>query len=381
MSLKPGKQVRLESLTYRKVRCPSGKGKRHLKKTIITLLKIGVSVAILAYLVRDAQQNEAFSNLMARSKNWLVLCLALVACSSAVLLTLVRWHYLVRALDIPFTRKEALRLGFLGYLFNLAPMGIVGGDLLKAVMLARHQRNRQPEAVASVGVDRLIGLYMLFVVASVAILATRYWDSPHTTIQLLCRAVLCLTGIGTGIIVLVLLPGVTHTWLTRHLVRIPYVGRGAWRLVDAVWMYRRKHVVLILSALISAAVHSLFTVGVYLIAMGLYDPVPSLRMHFVFSPLSAATGVLPLPVGPFEYVLDRLYLYAPMAGGAKMIAGQGLVVALGYRLITVLIAAVGICYYLASRQEVAGVLQDVEEDCSDRQEEPLDERSAAESAA
>jgi hypothetical protein len=352
-----------------------------LKKTFITLLKIGVSVAILAYLVRDAQQNEAFSNLMGRSKNWVLLGLALVACSSAVLLTLVRWHYLVRALGLPFTRKEALRLGFLGYLFNLAPMGIVGGDLLKAVMLAKQQRNRQPEAVASVGVDRLIGLYTLFVVASVAILATGFWDSPHKAIQVMCKAVVGLTGLGTGIIALILLPGVTHTWLGRLLARIPYVGPGAWRLVDAVWMYRRKHVVLIVSALMSVAVHSLFTVGVFLIAMGLYDPVPSLRMHFVFSPLSAATGVLPLPVGPFEYVLDRLYLYAPMAGGAMMIAGQGLVVALGYRLITVLIAAVGICYYLVSRQEVAAVLHDVEEDGGDAQDEPPGEVSTAEKAA
>ena len=89
-----------------------------MKKITITLLKIGVSVAILAYLVRDARQNEAFSSLMGRSKSWGVLGLALVACFSAVLLTLVRWHYLVRALDLPFTRKEALRLGFLGYLFN-----------------------------------------------------------------------------------------------------------------------------------------------------------------------------------------------------------------------------------------------------------------------
>jgi hypothetical protein len=260
-------------------------------------------------------------------------------------------------------------------------MGIVGGDLLKAVMLARQQRNRRPEAVASVGVDRLIGLYMLFVVASVAILATGFWDSPHANIQVMCKAVLCLTAVGTGIIALILLPGVTHTWLTRHVARVPYVGPGAWRLVDAVWMYREKHVVLIVSALISAAVHSLFTLGVFLIATGLYDPVPSLKAHFVFSPLSAATGVLPLPVGPFEYVLDRLYVYAPMSGGAKMIAGQGLVVALGYRLITVMIAAVGICYYLVSRQEVAAVLHDVKEDRDNGQQEPLEERSAAESAA
>ena len=114
----------------------------------------------------------------------------------------------------------------------------------------------------------------------------------------------------------------------------------------------------------TVGVHSLFTLGVFLIASGLYDRVPSLGMHFVLSPLSAVTGVLPIPIGPFELVLDWLYLFVPVADGA-MKPGQGLVVALGYRIITVLIAAVGICYYLGSRQEVAEVLHEVEEEAGE----------------
>ncbi|HID75743.1 MAG TPA: flippase-like domain-containing protein [Planctomycetaceae bacterium] len=329
-----------------------------LKKLLVTFVKIGISLGILAYLVRDAQKHEVFGDLLRQPKDWPVLGLAVVACFCAVLLTLVRWCYLVRALDLPFRLGEALRLGFLGYLFNLAPMGIMGGDLLKAFLLARQQREHQARAVASVAVDRLIGLYMLFVVASVAILATRFWDSPYATIQMTCKAVLCVTAVSTAMIVYVLLPGIDHKVLRRHLVRIPYVGPAIWRLVDAVWMYRRNRSVLFVSAAMSVGVHALFTVGVFLIASGLYDAVPTLGMHFIFSPLSAATGIVPLPVGPFEYALDRLYVHAPMPGGEAMKPGQGLMVALGYRLATVLIAAVGICYYLASRQEVSTVLEE-----------------------
>ena len=145
-----------------------------MKKILLTLLKIGVSAAILGYLVRDAHRNEAFSNLWSQPKQWGLLACALVSCSTAVLLTLIRWCYLVRALGLPLRMRDALRIGFLGYLFNLAPMGIVGGDLLKGVMLARHQKGKYPEALASVFVDRFVGLYLLFVVASAAILATGF---------------------------------------------------------------------------------------------------------------------------------------------------------------------------------------------------------------
>ena len=322
-----------------------------MKKTFFTLIKIGLAAAIVGYLVWRAWENDAFDELARQSKNWWLLGVALAACASAVLLTLIRWYYLVRALELPFTLKDALRLGFLGYLFNLAPMGIVGGDLLKAVMLARHHPDRRPEAVATVFVDRIIGLYLLFVVASVAILATGFWDSPDGKILRMCQATLALTVIGGVGIAAVLMPDLSKGRTTMMLARVPYAGPTLKKLADAVKMYRSKQYVLLGAALMSVGVHSLFTAGVFLIASGLYETAPSLRMHFVFSPLSAATGVIPLPMGPFEWVLDYLYTKAPVGGGA-ITPGQGLVVALGYRICTVMIAAVGICYYLSSREEV-----------------------------
>jgi uncharacterized membrane protein YbhN (UPF0104 family) len=331
-----------------------------LKKLLITLLKIGISVAILAYLVRDAYRNDAFSELWRQPKNWGVLAGALASCSLAVVLTLVRWCYLVRALGLPLSMRDALRIGFVGYLFNLAPMGIVGGDLVKGVMLARHQKGRYAEALASVFVDRFIGLYLLFVVASAAIVLTGFWNIAE--VRWISDATLLITGVGTVAVVILLLPDRTEGRSTRWIGRIPYVGSPLLRIVDAVQLYRRRLPVLAGAAAMSVAVHSLFTLGVFLIATGLYGRVPALRMHFVLSPLSAATGVLPLPMGPFELVLDRLYPYVPIVGGGMMRPGQGLVVALGYRIATVLIAGVGVCYYLGSRAELAEALHEAEEE-------------------
>jgi len=333
-----------------------------LKKILVTVLKIGISAAILGYLVWEAHRNEAFSHLRQQPKNWGLLTCALAACFAAVWLTLVRWCYLVRALGLPLRMGDALRIGFLGYLFNLAPMGIVGGDLLKAVMLARHQKGRTAEAVASVFVDRVLGLYLLFVVASVAILGTGFWSLMSPQLQWVSKATLVFTAVSTVAVVLVLLPDRTQGKSTRWIARIPYVGPPLLRVVDAVQMYRHKLSVLALSAAMSVAVHSLFTLGVFFIAMGLYDKVHSLEKQFVLVPLSAATQVIPIPAGHVEASLHWLYRQVPLPSGQVMEADEGLIVALGYRIITVLIAAVGICYYLGSRQEVAEVLHDAEQE-------------------
>lgn len=333
-----------------------------MKKLLLTLLKIGISVAIIGYLMIDAYRNQVFGQLVAQPKDWWLLALAAISCSSAIVVTLIRWYYLVRALDLPFTLKEAMRLGFLGYLFNLAPMGIVGGDLLKAVMLARQHLGHRAEAVASVIIDRIIGLYMLFVVGSVAILLTGFYRVPNETLQLVCQVTLALTVVGALGIAALLIPDLTNSRLTARLGRLPYVGHTAMRLVGAVGMYRRRKGVLVASAVMSLLVHSLYSLGIYLITRGLYPQFHSLATQFVVSPLAALTGVLPIPLGPFEFVLNRLFSVVALPDGAHMIAGQGLVVALGYRIITVATAAVGAVYYLVSRQELAAALHEVEEE-------------------
>jgi hypothetical protein len=339
-----------------------------VKKLLLTLLKIGISAAIIAYLVWDATRTteggqNVFQQLRDQPKRWYLLAAAWVFCAAAVMLTLIRWWYLVLAVEVPLRLRDALRIGFLGYLFNLAPLGIVGGDLLKAWMLAWEYPRAKARAVASVVVDRVIGLYLLFVVASAAILLTGFWklDDPQGHIRDICIVTFALTIAGAVFVAVMLIPGVTDGRGTRALTRLPRVGHTIASLLEAVRMYRRKPGVLVVSSLMSVGVHCLFATGVYLVARGLFGEVLSLAAHFVVNPLAASTGVLPLVAGPFEFVLNLLYTLVSEPG-VHIQPGQGFVVALGYRLITILIAMVGACYYLGSRREVAKVLREAEEE-------------------
>jgi uncharacterized protein (TIRG00374 family) len=332
-----------------------------LKKLLITLLKIGVSLAIVAYLLEKAKGDRAFSELAGQPKNWGLLALATLVFGASVVLTHVRWYYLVRSLDLPFRFRDALRLGFLGYLFNLAPTGIVGGDLLKAVLLVKHLRGQRAKAMASVVADRAIGLYILFVVASAAILLTGVWRRD-SQIYGLCMVTIAVTLFGALGLAALFTPGITGGRLTSQLGRTGQVGLMLQRLIIALRMYQQNLPMLLATTLMSVGVQVLIVFGIYLTACGLYDRVAPLGVQFVCVPLSGSTGVLPLPIGPFEWALDSLYARFGMP------LHQGLIVALAYRIITVLIAFVGVCYYLGSRQEVAEGIQAAEQD----QSPPLD---------
>src|SRR5207253_6760103 len=91
---------------------------------------------------------------------------------ASVLLTFVRWYFLVRAQDLPFTLPSALRLGMIGFYLTTFLPGAVGGDIIKAAFIAREQ-SRRTVAVTTVIMDRVIGLCGL--VWLVALIGSVFW--------------------------------------------------------------------------------------------------------------------------------------------------------------------------------------------------------------
>ncbi|MGA2035430.1 MAG: lysylphosphatidylglycerol synthase transmembrane domain-containing protein [Thermoguttaceae bacterium] len=364
-----------------------------MKKLLITLLKIVCSLAILGWLVykalkfHDEQGRNVFVLLAQQVQHWdgkewglfaAALTAAVLVSTVAIMLTLIRWCYLVRALGIELPMRDALRIGLWGFLVNLAPMGIVGGDLLKAYMLAHEYPGYRAKSLASVVMDRIIGLYILFVVGSVGILVTGFYGQVQVAaIHLVCIAVLAVTGVGAVAIPILFLPGVVDGRWIEVFTRIPRVGHLIHSLVDAMRSYRHSPGTLLASCLMTVGVHGLLTVSVFLVALGLFEQHISLAKHFVIYPVSGVASTIPLPAGPFEAVLESMYKNTHASEGLTMPDGQGLIVALLYRLITVLQAAVAFGYCMRSRKEVAEVFREVEEDKPSGEEEALAARSAA----
>ncbi len=342
-----------------------------MKKLLFTLLKILISAAIIGWLFVDAVKTQdgvnVFRTMLDAPKQWDLLAAAVVSTAAAIVLTLIRWCFLVRALGITFSIRDALRIGFLGYLFNLSPAGIAGGDLLKAVMLAREHPGNRAKSAASVIIDRVVGLYVLFVVASAGILLTGfYWRVPEVrlvwrvNLMMVCQGTLLLTVVGTVGIAIVLGTGILDGRWLQSLTRLRRIGPALGSLIDALRMYRRDRAVLLTSALMTVGVHCLLVMGMYLIARGLPGKLLPLSEQFVVYPISSVFSTIPLPAGPFETVYCSLYIHADP--GLAIPKGQALIIALVFRLVNVLLAAVGFVYYLGARREVAEVMHEVEEE-------------------
>ncbi len=332
------------------------------KRHILKFAGLVISVSLLMLLVHLARQAnpQAFANLIKQPKQWWCLAVGAGLTLAAVLITFVRWYFLVRALDLPFTLRDAFRLGFFGYCGNFVSLGSVGGDLFKAFHIAHDQPGRRAEAVATVFVDRVIGLYALFIVSTIAILATGLYATKDATIAFICWGAFIATGVGAAGIAALLIPGLTSGRLSQRLAAIPKIGPIIGKLIDAVRIYRSRLDVIALAGVMSLVVHSTLAVAFYFIARGLPGAAPELAAHFVIVPLGMLTGALPLPgagLGALETAVDYLYVHLPLVEVAVP-RGFGLVVCLVYRLITIGIAAIGAWFYISVKREVIHEIED-----------------------
>lgn len=260
----------------------------------------------------------------------------LAACAiiylAGVLLTFFRWFILVRAQDLPLSLLNALRLGLVGFYFSSFLPSSIGGDIVKAVMIAREQR-RRTVAVATVLIDRALGLWGLIWV--IVLLGAIFWAVGNPV--LLANANLRLIVFTSSMIIgatllgwmaLLMLPPNRAQIFAGRLERLPKIGHAFAELWRAVWMYRLKQGSLLLALVISIASHCCFVLAFYFAGQVFADPgnpdaVPTLSQDFLIVPIGCAIqAVFPSPggIGAGEYGFGKLYTLVGKTEAAGVLA-------------------------------------------------------------
>ena len=262
----------------------------------------------------------------------------------ALLLTFARWYTLVRAQGLPFRFRDAVRLGFIGNVFNLVIPGAVGGDVIKAAYLGRMQPDRKPQAWASMVIDRILGLLGLFTLAGVAGLLT--WGSADGQVRLLIGLVWGLLLSGFVALGVAFSPG-----LYRPLNRL-VAGRGKLAAIverlEAIGMTYRRRLGTVVGMLgVATLCHSLYVLAFYTASLALFDSMPTLAQHYLMVPLTLFTTAVPLPFGALglsEQIGGRLFQMVHHVDGA--------VAMMAFRVLMYASGVVSACVYLANLRQV-----------------------------
>ncbi|MCA9322418.1 MAG: flippase-like domain-containing protein, partial [Planctomycetes bacterium] len=203
------------------------------------------------------------------------------------LMGISRWRYLLEAQGIECKWWRAFRLTFMGFFWNNFMPGMTGGDVAKAVLIAKDSPGRRSHAVSTVIVDRVIGLAVLALLSAVAILTNLETFKKQAVVVF---AVLGACMIGGVCVLSRRIRRKLH--ISSVLKRMP-ASAVLLKLDESFRLYRSAPRALIAAVLLSVLAHACNIGSVWIYGRDLGIPA-SLTTYFATVPIILIAASVPL---------------------------------------------------------------------------------------
>jgi glycosyltransferase 2 family protein len=248
-------------------------------------LRALLTLAVLAVLALRIDMRAAGEALLRLRLDAALTVLALLAADRAMMIW--RWIILLRARGSSVSAKSATWIYLVSsFVGGFLPAG-VGADAARAYTLMQ-RTSRGSDAVASVAVDRILGLLSIVVMAMVGVLIAGR-QIPGTPPALL-----------PSVAVAVIAGSVAFLWADQIAATLfpgaaTGIGGRLRRLADAVGQYRGHRGALASVAALSIAVQLLRIVQAYLLGRGIGIEVP-FSYYLLFMPIGLIALLLPISI-------------------------------------------------------------------------------------
>jgi uncharacterized membrane protein YbhN (UPF0104 family) len=328
---------------------------------------VALAFALLAFVIwrNRTDINRVFS----RPLDYRLFAAGLFIYLFSVLLTFARWYTLVRVIEPDFKLSSTVVLGAIGMVFNLVIPGGVGGDLIKASYLVR-MRIRRTQAIASMVIDRILGLLGLFILAAVS--GAIAWPSSPRNVRIL--AALAWLAVLVGVLVLVaIFTGAFSRMFPRASSSGSKFGLIVSELREMSNTYRGRLKVVFGCLALSVLIHSLNVLAFFSVGCMLYPDMPTtLAQHFSMVPLILFTLAVPLPFG-------ALGVTELVGGQLLKLVGHpdGELAMLGFRTLMYGVGLICACVYFAKLKEVRELTSAAHDLEKEEEERPADKPPAA----
>jgi uncharacterized protein (TIRG00374 family) len=292
------------------------------------LLRILLVVAVTAYVLWRARPGAVLNALVHADLTWIALAIALVVVDRALMA--YRWIVLLCPID-PATRpplSAVIRIFFLSSFAGTFLPTSIGADVVRAFGLS--QLNVAPgQAVASVLMDRLLGVVSILIMGVVGLMLAQTQDLASI------RAIevpLAITAVVSACAAAVVFSESAASLAEAIALRLPFAiaRRLATDLTRATRAYGRHHAELANVLLGSVAVQVLRIIQAYCLGRALAIDL-SVLAYFAFVPLILLVMLLPVSIngiGPSQVAFVWFFGRAGVAD-AQSFALSILFVALG----------------------------------------------------
>jgi len=332
----------------------------------------GLGLAALAVYILILREDINVHELggLRQHAGWLLTGVVMIIIAN--LLAVPRWQMLLRAQGIHMPFWEAFRLTFVGYFFNFLLPGGTGGDVVKAYYATKYT-DKKAEAVTTVFLDRVIGIYALTVMAAVAVLfnfnalwsyhaadgeaARQWWGATASQLLVVLTLVMCIVGSAAFF---VLFSGVLRksNTLVTLAKRLPF-HRVIRKVHYALIAYKNHKMAVFHVFGLSVVLQSISVFGHWCfgLALGMSLAEVPLGSYFFLVPIGLVVNGLPLTpmgLGIGEIAFKILFDIVHCAKGAMIV--------LLFHLSQFLVGLVGLGYFIVGKKEYIKVIETAEAD-------------------
>ena len=294
--------------------------------------RIAATVGLMAWALKDVQWDR-FGAIMARARWWWFLA-ALAVTILVQSVAGVRWAVLARPLGFDYPTRFFVRRFFEGMFFSLCLPSSIGGDVVKAVRIAKTAPLRLL-AACSVVVDRLTGLSALGVLVGTAVVTRKYaLGMVGAGLVFVAFLLAVLAAFRVGLMLLDKL----HDWLPA--------ASGGRAFVARLLPYRQQPGLVLTAVGWSFVVQMGGAISVALVGRALGVDLP-LLVWFSVVPLVALAMVLPISIGGFGVRENALEF---LLRGYEVPSENGVAIALLWGLCTVFAGLLGGVLFLLERR-------------------------------
>ncbi len=271
------------------------------KKNIISfVIRFGIAFGIIYYLI-NSNYEELIKTF--RSANVQYIIVASFLYLIHLIIVAWRWSFLTKIQNVNIKLIEAFSLSMQGLFFSLVlPGGAIGGDIVKASFVAKRIENNKSLGVFSILIDRVMGMFGLFLLTPISILLALSFilNSNNTLIKTtsLFVFVICLSGIFSGLAL------IFHKKLQKIKlfdVIISYIQNKFTifkKLLLSVDAYKNSYKSLLISIIVSIIfVHLNLSLVLYLLAISVGVVSPSYIIILLALTFGNVASLLPTPSG------------------------------------------------------------------------------------
>lgn len=291
--------------------------RRHLS----VLVRMVIAVLLLVWLVRSGSLDFGALAIFFERPALLIANLAVFV--GTFLIAAVRWRLLLRIAGIQLSLWRAVHLTFTGVFFNVVAPGNVGGEVVKAIYVARDlPPEMRPNVYLIALLDRLVAVAGLVAVAVVLSIGARavsgdsQLGDPTTAIALLALVTLVLPVVG---LVLVRRFAKRVESSTAGLSRM---GKLRTRLVAAAKLVAERPGALALGLGLSIAIHVCGIIWFSAVASAVLDQHVSVARMAAVYPLGMLSVLLPISYAGFgvgHVAFRQLFAMVGLTGGANVL--------------------------------------------------------------